>query len=131
MALDHAVYHTIHGKYTHMTPTAPPIPHPVIALPGNRFYCLSTSPAADGTRAEDWYQVNYQGVRPVCSCRAWNRKTGCKHIALVTPQIAPLQRAMVAQWEAERQARRGQTTTEGNPLPPPPPGVSWNSAPAA
>jgi hypothetical protein len=70
------------------------------------FYCLSTSPAADGTRAEDWYKLSFAGVQPVCSCRAWRRDTGCKHVSIVAAQVDDLCKARTARWEAARQARK-------------------------
>jgi hypothetical protein len=62
---DHEFYHTLTGKYTYMTTPLPQIPHPVIHGDGMHFWCLSTSPAADGTRAEDWYRLDFSGVRAV------------------------------------------------------------------
>jgi hypothetical protein len=116
MALDHQVYHTLTGKYTYMATPAPQIPHPVILADGMHFYCLSTSPAADGTRAGDWHHVNLSGVRPVCSCRGFAYRGECPHIGLVAAQVDDLCRARTARWQAERVARRGQIVA-----PPPPP----------
>lgn len=119
MVLDHTIHYLNTGVY--MTPSdAPHISHPVVALGGMRFACLSFSPAADGTRAADWYTLDFSGLHPVCSCRAFTYRGGsCKHIAVVAAQVDDLCRALTAQWAAERAARRGQTGTEGVVLPPP------------
>jgi hypothetical protein len=106
--LDQLYHFANYGKYSPM-PDLPVIPHPIAPLLGNRFYCLSFSPAADGTRAEDWHLVNCQGVRPVCSCRAYTPATGCKHCAEVQGQepalIAQVDALMAADL-AERKAAR-------------------------
>jgi hypothetical protein len=128
MALDHQVYYTLHGKYTAM-PTAPQIAHPVVPLLGNLFYCLSTSAAADGTRAADWYKLSYQGVRPVCSCRAYTPADGCKHIRICDAQMPALiaevdtllaaDRAAYRIARLAREAARGQSSTDATVIPPP------------
>jgi hypothetical protein len=118
MLLDHILHQQITGVYS-MPNLAPQIPHPVILGDGMHFYCLSTSPAADGTRAGDWYLVNLAGVRPVCACRAYSPKTGCKHVSIVAAQVDALCKARTARWAAERQAARAQTMTEGVVIPPP------------
>lgn len=103
---DHEFYHSLTGKYTHMAQPLPVIPHPIIALPGNLFWCLSTSAAADGTRAEDWYALSFAGVYPRCNCKAWRRETGCKHVALCEAQMPALIADIDAQLAADRAARR-------------------------
>lgn len=102
--LDQLYHFANTGRYT-MT-TAPAIPHPVIHADGMHFYCLSTSAAADGTRAGDWYALSFAGVTPICNCKAWRRETGCKHVRIVAAQIDDLCRARTAQWAAEHAARR-------------------------
>jgi hypothetical protein len=107
MALDHQVYHNLTGKYTAMpNPALQTIPHPVILGDGMHFYCLSTSAAADGTRAGDWYKLDLSGVYPVCSCRAYSPRKGCKHIWIVDAQVDDLCKARTARWDAERKAAR-------------------------
>src|SRR5690348_18277402 len=101
MALDHILHYQTYGVY--MESTAPQIPHPVILADGMHFYCLSTSAAADGTRAEDWYKLSFAGVYPICNCRAWRRDTGCKHCTIVAGQVDDLCKARTARWDAERQ----------------------------
>jgi hypothetical protein len=103
--LDHIIAHSITGRYTPM-PDLPVIDHPVILADGMHFYCLSTSPAADGTRATDWYALSFAGVYPICNCKAWRRETGCKHCDLVAAQLDDLCQARTARWAAEHAARR-------------------------
>ena len=103
--LDHLAYHNLTGKYTPM-PDLPVIPHPVILGDGLHCWCLSTSPAADGTRATDWYALSFAGVYPICNCKAWRRETGCKHCDLVAAQLDALCQARTARWAAEHAARR-------------------------
>jgi hypothetical protein len=133
--LDHIIYQLNYGCQPMQPSDAPQIPHPVILGDGMHFWCLSTNPAADGTRKSDWYHVDRSGVQPVCSCRAYTRKEGCKHCRIVAAQVDDLCRARTARWQAERIARRGQNPATGIVIPPPvvppPAEVSWNSAPAA
>ena len=103
---DHELYANIHGKYSPMS-TAPQIPHPVILGDGLHCWCLSTSPAADGTRAADWYALSFAGAYPLCNCKAWRRDTGCKHTRIAAAQLDALCRARTARWAAERAAREG------------------------
>jgi hypothetical protein len=103
--LDHIIFDLNYG-YKAMHNDSITIPHPVILGDGMHFYCLSTSPAADGTRAEDWYKLSFAGVQPVCSCRAWRRDTGCKHVSIVAAQVDDLCKARTARWDAERKAAR-------------------------
>jgi hypothetical protein len=108
MVLDHIIAHSITGRYMPQS-NRPVIDHPVIPLLGNRFYVLSFSPAADGTRAEDWYAIDNRGVRPVCSCRAYTPATGCKHCAEVQrqePALIAQVDALLAADLAERKAAR-------------------------
>jgi hypothetical protein len=119
MALDHVSYQILTGKYTYMANPAPVVPHPVILGDGMHFWCLSTNPAADGTRAEDWYKLSFAGVKPVCSCRGFTYRGECPHVGLVAAQVDDLCKARTARWQAERIARRGQNTTEGVVIPPP------------
>jgi hypothetical protein len=120
MALDHIIHYLNTGVYMVPSPETPQIPHPVILGDGMHFWCLSTSPAADGTRAGDWHHVNLSGVRPVCSCGDFTYRGGaCKHLDLVAAQVDTLCRERTARWQAERVARRGQTVTEGVVIPPP------------
>src|SRR5690348_1076706 len=119
MALDHIIHYLNTGVYMVPSSDAPQIPHPVILGDGMHFYCLSTSPAADGTRAGDWYHLDFSSVRAVCSCPGFTYRGECSHIGLVLAQMDTLCRKRTARWEAERQARRGQTTTEGVVIPPP------------
>ena len=105
MALDHQVYYSTHGKYNLM-PDLPVIPHPIIPLMGNLFYVLSFRAEADGTREGDWYLVNNQGRRPVCSCPAYTAAEGCKHCREMQRQEAALIPATDALLAADRAARR-------------------------
>lgn len=105
MVLDHIIAYSNTGRYTAM-PGLPVIPHPVIPLIGNLFYCLSTSAAADGTRAADWYRLDFSGVRPVCSCPGFTHRRDCPHVGLVAAQVDDLCTARTAQWAAARQEGR-------------------------
>jgi hypothetical protein len=120
MALDHIIHYLNTGRYTMPDPHTPVIPHPVIHGDGMHFWCLSTSPAADGTRAEDWYRLSVAGVAPVCSCPGFTYRGTCPHIGLVAAQIDDLCRARTAAWEAARVARRGQSSTESGMVSTPP-----------
>lgn len=68
---------------------------------------MSTSPAADGTRAGDYYLVNCQGATPVCSCPGFTYHRDCPHVAIVAAQLDALCRARTARWAAEKAAREG------------------------
>jgi hypothetical protein len=133
--LDHIIYQLNYGCQPMQPSDAPQIPHPVILGDGMHFWCLSTNPAADGTRESDWYKLSFAGVHPVCSCRGFTYRGECPHIGLVAAQVDTLCRERTARWERERVARRGQNPATGIVIPPPvvppPAEVSWNSAPAA
>src|SRR6478609_8381474 len=104
--LDTEYYKANYGVYMPKS-DLPVIEHPVILADGMHFYCLSTSPAADGTRAEDWYHVNLSGARPVCACPDFTyRSVACKHLREVLAQADDLCKARTARWDAERQARK-------------------------
>lgn len=104
--LDQLYHFANYGKYTPM-PDLPIIDHPVILADGMHFYCLSFSPAADGTRAEDWHHVNLSGVRPVCACPDFTyRSVACKHLREVLSQADALCQARTARWDAARKAAR-------------------------
>jgi hypothetical protein len=119
--LDHIIYQLNYGCQPMPQSDAPTIPHPVILGDGMHFWCLSTSPAADGTRASDWYKLDFSGVRAVCSCPGFTYRGECSHIGLVLAQMDALCKARTAGWEAERIARRGQSSTDpGTTIVPPP-----------
>jgi hypothetical protein len=105
MVLDHIIAYSNTGRYTAM-PGLPVIPHPVIAVPGNYFYCLSTSAAADGTRAADWHLCNFQGVTPVCSCQGFRYHGTCPHLGIVEAQMPALVAHVNALLAADRAARK-------------------------
>jgi hypothetical protein len=82
-------------------------PHPVIALPGNRYEVASFSVKG---RA---YIVDCRSGYPVCKCPAWSSLTGCKHTEAVMLQWDALQDEISAQYAAERAARRASRIARG------------------
>lgn len=82
-------------------------PHPVTALPGNRYEVQSfTNPCKS-------YIVDCRSGIPVCKCPAWRSTTGCKHTEAVMLQWDALQAEISAQYAAERAARRASRIARG------------------